>query len=198
MVTPSLRRSWSTASRWPLRPAAPTILYGHEAAIRKPLSQRRRRLRPRPRQRLCLLRRQVLRPRYRLLRLSQSRRHWPKRGKKSGRATAPEKPRTTRWRSPNCRRRPGQSRNATTYRVHRGRSGLRAVPSAGCAELSRVSLRQRGSVVDPVGICRRLDAPAALLREAVAFMYSVELCRCSRVRYAPRAATCVYRKSYPH
>ena len=62
--------------------------------------------------------------------------------KKSGRATAPEKPRTPRWRSPNCRRRPGQSRNATTYRVHRGRSGLRAVPSARYAELSTAAPKQ--------------------------------------------------------
>jgi hypothetical protein len=38
-----------------------------------------------------------------------------------------------------------------TYRVHRGRSGLRALPSARCAELSRAALHQRG----PVRICRR-------------------------------------------
>ena len=126
----------------------------------KPLSRWRRRLRPRPRRRLCLLRRQVLRPRYRLLRLSQSRQRWLKRGKKSGRATAPETPRTTRWRSPNGRRRPGRSRNATTYRVHRGRSGLRALPSARCAELSRAALRQRG----PVRICRRRGGLRGFLR----------------------------------
>jgi len=79
-----------------------------------------------------------------LMPLSQSRRRRPKTRRKSGRAAAPEKPRRTRWRSPNGRRGPGRGLHATMYCVHRGRSSLRAVPLAGCAELGRAaSARQR-------------------------------------------------------
>jgi len=141
MATPSPRRSWSRASRWPLRPAAPTTSPGRAAATLMPLSRWQRR----PRRRRCLLRQQVLRPRYRVLMpLSRSRRRRPKTRRKSGRAAAPEKPRRTRWRSPNGRRGPGRGLHATMYCVHRGRSSLRAVPLAGCAELGRAaSARQR-------------------------------------------------------
>ena len=85
MATLSPRRFWSRARQWLLRPAAPTILYGLLAAIPKSLSQRPWRLRPRPSQRLCILRRRVLRPQFR-----------PKRSRKSGKTAALENSRRSR------------------------------------------------------------------------------------------------------